>query len=75
MHFSSGFDWALTSISGEPHRERRSLAQRYFLAQSKDWQHAQLECSRTLTRNLLVNPNDWAALIRLYDFILQGFQD
>ena len=46
------------------------MAQRYFLAQFKDWQHAQLECSRALTRNLFANPNDWAALIHLWDFIL-----
>ena len=70
MHSSSGCDWIFSIISGAPHRERRSLAQRYFLAQFKDWQHAQLECSRALTRSLFANPNDWAALIHLWDFIL-----
>ncbi|KAI9572371.1 cytochrome P450 [Boletus coccyginus] len=60
-----GNSWVLSSISGEPHRERRSLAQRYFLAQIKDWQLVQLQSSRTLVRNLFANPNDWVALIRL----------
>ena len=49
----------------KPHKERRSLAQRYFLARIKDWQLVQLESARTLLRNLYANPNDWAALIRL----------
>jgi len=60
-----GNNWVLSSISGEPHRERRSLAQRYFLGQIKDWQLVQLQSSRTLIRNLFANPNDWVALIRL----------
>ncbi|KAG9316164.1 cytochrome P450 [Chiua virens] len=52
-------------VEGEPHKERRSLAQRYFLSQFKDWQHVQLESSRTLLKNLLANPDDWTALIHL----------
>lgn len=65
MLFSAGNDWLIATISGEPHRERRSLAQRYFFVQIKDWQLVQLESSRTLLRNLFTNPTDWAAFVRL----------
>ncbi|KAI6103414.1 cytochrome P450 [Pisolithus sp. B1] len=60
-----GNSWVVSVISGEPHRERRSIAQRYFLAQFKDWQRVQLESSRTLLRNLFDDPDNWAAFLRL----------
>lgn len=60
-----GNSWVVSVISGEPHRERRSIAQRYFLAQFKDWQRVQLESSRTLLQNLFDDPDNWAAFLRL----------
>ena len=65
MFFSVGNDWVLSMISGEPHRERRGLAQRYFAAHIKDWQLVQVESARTLIRDLSVNLSDWEALVRL----------
>ena len=62
---SVGNDWLLSVMSGEPHKERRVLAQRYFAAQLKDWQLVQMESARTLIRNLSSNLSDWEALIRL----------
>ncbi|KAI6045800.1 cytochrome P450 [Pisolithus marmoratus] len=60
-----GNSWVLSIISGEPHRERRSVAQRYFLAQFKEWQRVQLESSRILLQNLLDDPGNWASSVQL----------
>ncbi|KAI6104700.1 hypothetical protein EDD16DRAFT_1636774 [Pisolithus croceorrhizus] len=58
-----GNSWVVSVISGEQHRERRSIAQRYFLGQFKDWQHVQLKSSRTFLRNLFDDPDNWVAFL------------
>ncbi|KAG6872026.1 hypothetical protein C0995_013808 [Termitomyces sp. Mi166 len=52
-------DWVLTYISGEAHRIRRTIVQRYFSgpASVKHRYHQQEE-SRVLLANLLKNPDD-----------------
>ncbi|KAI6141145.1 hypothetical protein EDD17DRAFT_1666648 [Pisolithus thermaeus] len=64
-----GNSWVVSVISGEQHRERRSIAQRYFLGQFKDWQHVQLKSSRTFLRNLFDDPDNWVAFLPFSDML------
>ncbi|KIJ65802.1 hypothetical protein HYDPIDRAFT_109823 [Hydnomerulius pinastri MD-312] len=61
-----GLDWSFTIQSGERHKQRRALVQRYFVGQVKDWQHVQLDEALSMLRRLLRSPQDWFAHVQIY---------
>ena len=56
---SNATDWMLTHLSGNPHRVRRTIAQRYYSGPAaKAHQHVQQEETHDLLRVISASPND-----------------
>ncbi|KAI0077633.1 cytochrome P450 [Panus rudis PR-1116 ss-1] len=85
VHKLMGWDWVLTARSGDLHRQMRSLAQRYFVHQVKQYQAIQTEEALILAERCISAPNDvfshihfFAACIVLrigYGYRLQSVND
>ncbi|KAK7676963.1 hypothetical protein QCA50_020081 [Cerrena zonata] len=61
-----GWRWTITTNSGERHRKMRSLAQRYFVYQVKQYYSIQIDEARTLARRILTIPAKFDEYITVY---------
>ena len=52
-----GWKWTITTNSGERHRKMRSMAQRYFVHQVKQYYDIQTDEARIMAKRTLSSPD------------------